>query len=434
MDQEKIMLVTKNDIVLINDLKKILIEFNESINSIEHLDIISTLTLEIKNQILNEVGRCLNISGSPIESLIDTRNVNEALEIEEDEINFLIVKLSDMYKKVIDNTSGILKNIVEPFREIKLSDSDEEHIYNLEELLKYFSENESYIKKQIIERRVRVNEYNDSVSGREDKERKNKLIGALKELSESEVDVISGIIASKHMDKIVRRINKVHGQSLRDEIKKDIIEESLLGKIKTNASEAAESINNKLVDISNELQSKKEEYARQSEHINDLLSSISEKGITGNYGKFANKESRIAEILRVLSVVFMSMSIGVIIYTLFQMSDSESAGLVNDMSLAIRVMLALSISVPAAYLAKESSRHRVQEHHYRKIQLDINTLEPFTASFDIEDRNELKREMASKIFSKDSVLNNKNSYPIDVQELVLELLRNAKNSAKENSK
>jgi len=94
------------------------------------------------------------------------------------------------------------------------------------------------------------------------------------------------------------------------------------------------------------------------------------------------------------------------------------SGNIDWPQILLKAYAALALSIPAAYLAKESAKHRNQEHFNRRISLDLRAMDPYISSLPNEEQNKIKSEMASKIFGSPGVggLSN-DDYPLNLQEI-----------------
>ena len=90
-----------------------------------------------------------------------------------------------------------------------------------------------------------------------------------------------------------------------------------------------------------------------------------------------------------------------------------------------RLVLALVLSIPSAYLARESSKHREQQYAYLQTSMDLKAIDPYIASLPEDTQHKIKANIADRIFaSKDfSSVSNNSSYPINTHELMMELIK-----------
>lgn len=171
-------------------------------------------------------------------------------------------------------------------------------------------------------------------------------------------------------------------------------------------------------------------FSEKSLEVDKLIGTISDKALSGNYSIYAEEEKNEADKMRLFSLGFMMISI---ILALVSFGESLIQDISNSTFIS-RVIFAIVLSIPAAYFARESSKHRNQQQLYRKTDLDLKAVGPYSATLPDQDQHELKKDIASKIFAKDTTSKSEKSYPIDIQELMLELLKNAKNEAKSKPK
>lgn len=148
--------------------------------------------------------------------------------------------------------------------------------------------------------------------------------------------------------------------------------------------------------------------------IDDLLGQTASKVLLADYAVTADKESVSANRMRWGSLACMAISGGVVCVALYQSLSGEF----DWRQLVVKAFAALALSVPAAYLAKESAKHRVQEHVNRRISLDLRAMAPYIASLPVEEQNKIKAEVASKIFGVQGANGDSGrDYPVDLQEL-----------------
>ncbi|MFP3847804.1 hypothetical protein [Pseudomonas sp. W5-01] len=149
--------------------------------------------------------------------------------------------------------------------------------------------------------------------------------------------------------------------------------------------------------------------------INDLLGQNASKVLLIDYANTAEKEGASADRMRGWSLVCMATSGLVVCIALYQTLSGE----LDWRQLLLKAFAALALSIPAAYLARESSRHRAQQHSNRRISLDLRAMTPYLASLPSDEQNKIKSEVASKIFGMqaDGVAASSDNYPVNFQEL-----------------
>lgn len=153
--------------------------------------------------------------------------------------------------------------------------------------------------------------------------------------------------------------------------------------------------------------------------INTILGIASSDVLSGDHGRNAATEEKTANRLRNLSVACMLIILGVLGFTVWESTKSTFSW---DVAL-FRVSIAFLLSVPAAYLARESAKHREQQYYYRQTALNLKALSPYIASLPEEDQHKFKVDIASKIFAgREPAKFEGDSYPINIQEIMIALL------------
>lgn len=184
-----------------------------------------------------------------------------------------------------------------------------------------------------------------------------------------------------------------------------------------------EKINNKLQEEISKAQALHEtvtaEINEKHTQINNILGIASSDVLSGDHGKNAATEEKTANRLRNLSVGCMLIILGVLGFTVWESTKSTFSW---DVAL-FRVSIAFLLSVPAAYLARESAKHREQQYYYRQTALNLKAISPYIASLPEDEQHKLKIDIAAKIFSgREPSKFEGDSYPINIQEILIALL------------
>lgn len=158
----------------------------------------------------------------------------------------------------------------------------------------------------------------------------------------------------------------------------------------------------------------------KEEQVNQVLGHLSGRAISGDFENNAANEKSMANNLRYASVFCMFLVVLIAGYSFFE-STKDGFDWGSQIS---RFLLMLLITVPAAYLARESERHRRQHYNYLQKSLDLKTITPFLASLPEEEQHRIKAKIAGKLFiSTEMAASSLESFPINTQELILELLK-----------
>lgn len=154
--------------------------------------------------------------------------------------------------------------------------------------------------------------------------------------------------------------------------------------------------------------------------LDDLLSLAAGKVIASDYDKSAIDERNMADYLRWGSIAIMTVIIGIVGYTFY---ETTAANFKWETSI-FRMSLTLLLSIPAAYLARESAKHRAQQYSHLQTALDLKAITPYLASLPEEEQHKVKITMANRIFaSKDFSEVGKDSYPLNPQEIIMEFIK-----------
>ena len=164
---------------------------------------------------------------------------------------------------------------------------------------------------------------------------------------------------------------------------------SLIEKNQQAADEKLSSISESADETLSELSEKQGE----AERIVSLIGNI---GITGNFKGAATREKKSADRLRIIALGCFLGMVGVVLATLFVSVENGF-----DPWLALfRLGAALSLVVPAAYAARESSRHRTLENKNRRAELELASIDAYLESLPDEKRSEIKAALTDKFFGQ----------------------------------
>lgn len=144
--------------------------------------------------------------------------------------------------------------------------------------------------------------------------------------------------------------------------------------------------------------------------------------IIRDYRDGAAQEKKQSEFFRYIAAAFMLLSVSIVLYFLFSTPPAE----LFSTATAIKLLASLFLSIPAAYFARESTRHRRQQYLYQQYSFNLNALGPFMADLEKSLKDDLKSVVAKKIFTTAHEAGGKDdSYPINIQEILMLLLNKA---------
>lgn len=158
---------------------------------------------------------------------------------------------------------------------------------------------------------------------------------------------------------------------------------------------------------------------RQQNDVEKLVGIISGNSISGNYQSSADREMAAANSTRNGSLLLMLTILVILSISLFDIGSLQFDWKASLM----RLLYSLALSVPAAYLARESTKHRKKEHEYKQMSLELQAITPYLSSLPDEMQHKLKSELASKIFcTQSSSQPLEESYPINLQEIIMAIV------------
>ena len=220
---------------------------------------------------------------------------------------------------------------------------------------------------------------------------------------------IASIIASKKHE--IERHHILSSAALTHDLDKRLLEleEKLSTDSLPNLREAAEEASFEIKRLVGEIQS--------------LASNATKEAVYGNYKNSAALEKNASDLFRNLSIAAMLIAAAISLFFVFE-SFYWPSNVTTPSSIALRIFASILLSVPAAYLARESSKHRRQQYLYQQYALNLDALSPFIAELDKAEKNTLKTEIARKLFTTPHESGNakEEPYPINANELLALLI------------
>lgn len=162
------------------------------------------------------------------------------------------------------------------------------------------------------------------------------------------------------------------------------------------------------------------EIEAKKQQIDDILGHVSGRAVAGDFETSSAEEKKMANLLRYLSLTCMAVIVAVVGSSFWATATTEF----QWQNSLFRIVLAIILSVPAAYLARESARHREQQYNHLQTSLDLKAISPYIASLPIDEQHKIKIQVASRLFAaKDYSKIGADPYPVNVHEIVMELIK-----------
>lgn len=128
----------------------------------------------------------------------------------------------------------------------------------------------------------------------------------------------------------------------------------------------------------------------------NLFQIIGNIGVTGDFQNNAEKNRKSANIWRVIALVSMLVAVGGAIVVVWRFPSTD----LGWQYTALKLITAIAFTVPSAYAARESTKHRELERKYRKMELELSSIDPFIENITQEKREQLKTTIADRIFGQ----------------------------------
>ncbi|MBN7770473.1 hypothetical protein KUV44_12275 [Marinobacter daepoensis] len=225
-----------------------------------------------------------------------------------------------------------------------------------------------------------------------------------------------------HLNKVFSEINAAQNQSSQTVSDINSRVEHLrreLSEISETCQKMKSTLEKTFEDADQLIEQKMESLQDKENKAAELLEIISRDAISGSYQKSAAEERKTADKLRQWSLGFMIAMTVVMAITLVQSVQNE----LSLQTSILRIAIVMILSIPAAYMARESSRHRNLENTHHRISLELKSVDPYLSSLPKEQQDSIKERLANKIFmGGKSEEKTKNEPPINSYEILEKLI------------
>lgn len=175
-----------------------------------------------------------------------------------------------------------------------------------------------------------------------------------------------------------------------------------------------------------EYETAKPEIDARIAELDKLLGLQGKKVLAGRFEADAANEEKAANYFRRGGIVVMTIAILVIVASYYELAEFA----LTPSAAVVRIVFSLILSVPAAYLARESAKHRQRQYWLRQTALEIGAIDSYIATLPMETQHKIKEETATKLFTpKLQEGFDKDSYPVNAQELLLKMIDAVGNKA-----
>lgn len=153
------------------------------------------------------------------------------------------------------------------------------------------------------------------------------------------------------------------------------------------------------VELANNSKSLIESLEKQKAHAEKVVGIISTEAVAHGYGKTANEERHAAKVWRIVAVAALVVWIiaGLVFFALTYDKDLSLS------ALARQFLISTPFVLLAGFAALQVSKHQRVERLNRQQELEIAAIDPYLATFDDDTRNEVKRQLAEKLFGQREV-------------------------------
>ncbi|RJE48910.1 MULTISPECIES: hypothetical protein [unclassified Dehalobacter] len=193
----------------------------------------------------------------------------------------------------------------------------------------------------------------------------------------------------------------------------------LLNTTKDNIENFNNNLSTYMENFKNELLANAQKYEKELEeqrsYIKNLVGTLTNNGLSYGYRKYANQSMWTKIIWQIVAVASM---IGMIIFAIkaaeHALYNKENF---NWVVTGTKWFVAAAFASIATYSGKQAGSNHKSEKYYRKLELELASLDPYLLTLEKEQQQEIKQELAKKIFGnndffveegKNSIDNDKN--------------------------
>jgi len=158
----------------------------------------------------------------------------------------------------------------------------------------------------------------------------------------------------------------------------------------------------------------------QLNNIDGLISETANRVLVKDYDSSSTREKGTADTFRIIALIGMFLIAILIGFSVWEMNFTDDYS--KDKTI-FSLIFSLILSVPTTYLARESAKHRQKYYEHLETSLHLQAIEPYVKNLKEDTQDKVKAEVAMKIFTPTGkITSQKDSYPINTQEVLLKLL------------
>ena len=175
--------------------------------------------------------------------------------------------------------------------------------------------------------------------------------------------------------------------------------EDISNTLEDKTRQFSEAIEKSIEDQLSSLESKTTESVSHIESNKDkaakLIGIISNTGMVGGYQSAANTKRNLSWFWQLVATLSL---LGLIVFAIKAMNVTVDSGSFSWGVFSARVFVATAFGVLAAYASRQSDRNEKLEARYRKIELEMASINPYISELPSESQEKLREEFATKIF------------------------------------
>ena len=162
-------------------------------------------------------------------------------------------------------------------------------------------------------------------------------------------------------------------------------------------------------------------FEKRKGEVEKIFNIIGATSFAGNFYNNAERERFNANLFRWISIGLMGVMVGIVGITFYYSFRDFDVQV-----FLFRFTTATLLLVPAIYAAQESIKHRESERQYRKMHLELSSIDAYLALLPIPQQHEIKAKLTEKFFGKEEIiLKEENIKKHPLWELLSMLIKNS---------
>lgn len=243
-----------------------------------------------------------------------------------------------------------------------------------------------------------------------------RITSPFEEMSDEHLGMVQGRVLDlqNRVEALAEIVNNLEGARKQFDAAKDSVIKDSKIKLDNFIDVERASVQKIASSIDDFLEKKMLDVQAKSDDLDEVISQIASRALSGSFMLNAQKEEKSANRFRLYSLMLMSV-VGfffVVNFLFFELRPVDGNVLLN------RLAAGLFFSFIVAYMIRQSAVHRAQQHQYLQKALDLNAITPYIATLPLEAQHAVKQLIAEKMFVPAAAQGSGDASQFGMQEIV----------------